>query len=145
MVCIFSGNVEKNEAESMVKYIEDVLFSGPKPISRPLFPSQFLTSRVVELGKGMRYFYHQEGSNPSDENSALVHYIQVHQDEFAMNSKLHLFSLIAKQATFHQLRTVEQLGYITSLSRRYVSISLNNIQSRGFKKLYYCICVYILV
>ncbi|CAN7095287.1 insulin-degrading enzyme-like 2 isoform X1 [Brassica rapa] len=115
--CYIAGNVEKNEAESMVKYIEDVLFSGPKPISRPLFPSQFLTSRVVELGKGMRYFYHQEGSNPSDENSALVHYIQVHQDEFAMNSKLHLFSLIAKQATFHQLRTVEQLGYITSLSR----------------------------
>ncbi|KAL0714663.1 hypothetical protein Bca4012_021642 [Brassica carinata] len=115
--CYIAGNVEKNEAESMVKHIEDVLFNDPKPISRPLFPSQFLTSRVVELRSGMRYFYHQEGSNPSDENSALVHYIQVHQDEFAMNSKLQLFGLIAKQATFHQLRTVEQLGYITSLSR----------------------------
>ncbi|KAJ4904867.1 Insulinase (Peptidase family M16) family protein [Raphanus sativus] len=115
--CYIAGNVEKNDAQSMVKHIEDVLFNDPKPISRPIFPSQTMTNRVVELGTGMKYFYHQEGSNPSDENSALVHYIQVHQDEFAKNSKLQLFRLIAKQATFHQLRTVEQLGYITSLSQ----------------------------
>ena len=73
----FSGNVEKNEAESMVKHIEDVLFNDPRPISRPIFPSQSMTNRVVELGKRIKCFYHQEGSNPSDENSALVHYIQV--------------------------------------------------------------------
>ncbi|XP_056865434.1 insulin-degrading enzyme-like 2 [Raphanus sativus] len=115
--CYIAGNVEKNDAESMVEHIEDVLFNDPKPISRPIFPSQTMTNRVVELGTRMKYFCHQEGSNPSDENSALVHYIQVHQDEFAMNSKLQLFRLIAKQATFHQLRTVEQLGYITSLSQ----------------------------
>ncbi|CAL9246037.1 unnamed protein product [Arabidopsis halleri] len=116
--CYIAGNVEKSEAESMVKHIEDVLFHDPKPICRPLYPSQFLTRRVAELGTGMKYFYHREGSNPSDENSALVHYIQVHQDEFSMNIKLQLFKLIAKQATFHQLRTVEQLGYIASLSQR---------------------------
>ncbi|XP_019084921.1 PREDICTED: insulin-degrading enzyme-like 2 isoform X1 [Camelina sativa] len=116
--CYIAGNVEKSEAESMVKHMEDVLFNDPKPICRPLYPSQFLTSRVAELGTGMKYFYHQEGSNPSDENSALVHYIQIHQDEFSMNIKLQLFKLVSKQATFHQLRTVEQLGYITSLSQR---------------------------
>ncbi|XP_020881483.1 insulin-degrading enzyme-like 2 isoform X2 [Arabidopsis lyrata subsp. lyrata] len=114
--CYIAGNVEKEEAKSMVKHIEDVLFTNRKPICRPLFPSQFLTNRVTELGTGKKYFYHQEGSNSSDENSALVHYIQVHQDEFSMNSKLQLFELIAKQAMFHQLRTIEQLGYITSLS-----------------------------
>lgn len=69
--------MENIEAESMVKHIEDVLFNDPKPICRPLFPSQHLTNRVVKLGEGMKYFYHQDGSNPSDENSALVHYIQV--------------------------------------------------------------------
>lgn len=46
--------------------------------------------------------------------------IQVHQDDFVMNVKLRLFCLIGKQAAFHQLRTVEQLGYVTSMSRRYV-------------------------
>lgn len=34
--------------------------------------------------------------------------------------KLQLFELIAKQPAFDQLRSVEQLGYITSLSRMYV-------------------------
>uniref|UniRef100_A0A1J3GFR1 Zinc-metallopeptidase, peroxisomal n=1 Tax=Noccaea caerulescens TaxID=107243 RepID=A0A1J3GFR1_NOCCA len=116
--CYIAGNVENNEAESMVKHIEDVLFSDSKPICRPIFPSQHLTNRVVKLEEGMKYFYHQDGSNPSDENSALVHYIQVHRDDFAMNIKLQLFGLVAKQATFHQLRTVEQLGYITALAQR---------------------------
>ncbi|KAL0720420.1 hypothetical protein Bca4012_035019 [Brassica carinata] len=116
--CYIAGNVEGNEAESMVKHVEDVLFNDPKPKCRPLFPSQHLTNRVVKLEEGMKYFYHQDGSNPSDENSALVHYIQVHRDDFAMNIKLQLFGLVAKQATFHQLRTVEQLGYITALAQR---------------------------
>jgi insulysin len=44
----------------------------------------------------------------------------VHQDDAILNIKLELFSLIAKQPAFNQLRTVEQLGYITSLSLRYM-------------------------
>ncbi|CAF2059199.1 unnamed protein product [Brassica oleracea var. botrytis] len=89
----------------------------PPFADRFLLPSQ-LTNRVVKLQDGKKYIYRQEGSNPSNENSALVHYIQVHQDEFSINIKLQLFHLIAKQATFHQLRTVEKLGYIKSLSQR---------------------------
>ncbi|GLT96006.1 hypothetical protein SLE2022_136560 [Rubroshorea leprosula] len=57
----------------------------------------------------MNYFYSKEGLNPSDENSALLHYIQVHRDDFMLNVKLDLFDLIAKQPAFHQLRSVEQL------------------------------------
>ncbi|KAF3517946.1 hypothetical protein DY000_02061593 [Brassica cretica] len=113
-----SGNVRSSEAEEMVTHIEDVLYNDTNPICRPFSPSQQLTNRVVKLQEGKKYIYRQEGSNPSNENSALVHYIQVHQDEFSINIKLQLFHLIAKQASFHQLRTVEKLGYITSLSQR---------------------------
>lgn len=74
---IFSGNVEPNEAESMIQHIEDVLFKSPQRISQSLFPSQHLTNRVIKLERGVSYFYPAEGLNPSDENSALVHYIQV--------------------------------------------------------------------
>ncbi|OAY40427.1 insulin-degrading enzyme-like 1, peroxisomal [Manihot esculenta] len=116
--CFIAGNIECNEAESIIQYVEGVFFNGPKPICQPLFPSQHLTNRVVKLERGMSYVYPIKGLNPSNENSALIHYIQVHQDEFMLNVKLQLFTLIAKQATFHQLRTVEQLGYITSLTRR---------------------------
>ncbi|KAL0359529.1 UNVERIFIED_CONTAM: Insulin-degrading enzyme-like 1, peroxisomal, partial [Sesamum angustifolium] len=46
---------------------------------------------------------------------------QVHQDDFRLNVILQLFALIAKQPAFHQLRSVEQLGYITVLMQRYDS------------------------
>ncbi|OAY69614.1 Zinc-metallopeptidase, peroxisomal, partial [Ananas comosus] len=42
----------------------------------------------------------------------------VHQDDIKLNVKLQLFALIAKQPAFHQLRSVEQLGYITILANR---------------------------
>jgi hypothetical protein len=73
----FPGNVETSEAESMIQHIEDVFFSGSNPVCQPLFSSQHVTNRVVKLERGMSYFYPAEGLNPNDENSALVHYIQV--------------------------------------------------------------------
>ncbi|KAG7958731.1 hypothetical protein I3843_10G032200 [Carya illinoinensis] len=116
--CYVAGNIQTSEAESMVQYIEDIFFSGPNSACKPLFPSQHVTNRVVKLERGMSYFYPAEGLNPDNENSALVHYIQVHRDDFLLNVKLQLFALIAKQSAFHQLRSVEQLGYITSLMQR---------------------------
>ncbi|KAA8517091.1 hypothetical protein F0562_017384 [Nyssa sinensis] len=116
--CYVSGNLEANEAESLIQHIEDVLYKGPRPISRALFPSQHLTDRVIKLERGISYFCPAEGLNPSNENSALVHYIQVHRDDFMLNVKLQLFALIGKQSSFHQLRSVEQLGYITSMTHR---------------------------
>ncbi|XP_011048053.1 PREDICTED: zinc-metallopeptidase, peroxisomal isoform X2 [Populus euphratica] len=116
--CYIAGNIERSEAESMILHIEDVFNKGPDPICQPLFPSQHLTSRVIKLERGINYLYPIEGLNPNDENSALVHYIQVHRDDFTWNVKLQLLALIAKQPAFHQLRTVEQLGYITVLMQR---------------------------
>ncbi|PKA63852.1 Zinc-metallopeptidase, peroxisomal [Apostasia shenzhenica] len=119
--CFVAGNIEPLEAEVLVQYVEDALFNGPQPICKPLFPSQHVTNRVVKLERGTKYCYPIDCLNPSDENSALLHYIQVHQDDIKMNIKLQLFALIAKQPTFHHLRSVEQLGYITVLMQRYES------------------------
>ncbi|KAI3845385.1 hypothetical protein MKW92_038967 [Papaver armeniacum] len=116
--CYAAGNIEPKEAEEMVIHIEDIFFKGLQPIARPLFPSEHLTNRIVKLESGISHFYPAEVLNPSDENSALVHYIQVHQDNTMLNVKLQLFALIAKQPVFHQLRSVEQLGYITVLMQR---------------------------
>ncbi|EYU18739.1 hypothetical protein ABFS82_10G164400 [Erythranthe guttata] len=116
--CYVAGNLEPKEAESIIQHIEDVFFKAPNPVSQAMFASQFMTNRIVKLERGINYVYSAEGLNPSDENSALVHYIQVHQDDFKLNVKLQLFALIAKQPAFHQLRSVEQLGYITVLMQR---------------------------
>lgn len=69
----------------MIQHIEDALFRGSNPICQPLFPSQHLTNRVVKLEKGKSYFYPVEGLNPSDENSALIHYIQVFKFVYSIN------------------------------------------------------------
>ncbi|XP_073016087.1 insulin-degrading enzyme-like 1, peroxisomal [Primulina eburnea] len=116
--CYAAGNLEPHEAETMMQHIEDVFFKAPNPISQALFRSQYMANRIIKLERGLNYFYSAEGLNPSDENSALVHYIQVHQDDFKLNAQLQLFALTAKQPAFHQLRSIEQLGYITVLMQR---------------------------
>ncbi|KAH9625012.1 hypothetical protein KSS87_008080 [Heliosperma pusillum] len=116
--CYVAGNITHGEAESTIEQIERAFFKGPNPVSQPLFPSQHLTNRVVKLHKGKNYCYAAKGLNSSDENSALVHYIQVHQDDYVANVKLQLIALIAKQPAYHQLRSVEQLGYIVALLNR---------------------------
>ncbi|KAI4330509.1 hypothetical protein MLD38_028795 [Melastoma candidum] len=116
--CYVAGNIECGEAELMVMQLESMLFEGQSPVCRPLYPSQHLSRRAVKLKTGANYLFSTEGLNPSDENSALVHYIQVHQDDCLMNVKLQLLALIAKEPVFHQLRSVEQLGYVTALRLR---------------------------
>ncbi|AQL00028.1 Insulin-degrading enzyme-like 1 peroxisomal [Zea mays] len=81
-------------------------------------PSEYLTKRVVMLENELKCYYQTEGLNQKNQNSSVIQYIQVHQDDAILNIKLELFSLIASQPAFNQLRTVEQLGYITSLSLR---------------------------
>lgn len=71
------GNIERDEAESIVHHIEDIFFNGSHPICKPVLQSQLITSRLVALDEGVSYVYSTEGLNPNDENSALVHYIQV--------------------------------------------------------------------
>lgn len=72
----------------------------------------------MKLSKGKRFCYSTKGLNADDENSCLVQCIQVHQDDYLANVKLELIALVAKQPAFHQLRSVEQLGYITALLKR---------------------------
>ncbi|XP_060185604.1 insulin-degrading enzyme-like 1, peroxisomal isoform X2 [Lycium barbarum] len=115
--CYTAGNIDSKEAVSMIQHVEDAFYKGAQPLSRALYASEHLSSRIIKLEESMNYFYAAECLNISDENSALVHYIPVHRDEYVKNVKLQLFVLIAKQPAFDQLRSVEQLGYITSLSR----------------------------
>ncbi|RLN36220.1 zinc-metallopeptidase, peroxisomal [Panicum miliaceum] len=86
--CYFAGNIEPNEAKSVVQHVEDVLFNAPISICKPLSPSQHLAKRIT------------------------------HQDNVKQNVLLHLLALIGKQPAFHQLRSVEQLGYIALLRQR---------------------------
>uniref|UniRef100_A0A0E0EDB2 Peptidase M16 N-terminal domain-containing protein n=1 Tax=Oryza meridionalis TaxID=40149 RepID=A0A0E0EDB2_9ORYZ len=117
--CYFAGNMEPSEAKDVMQHVEDTLFNAPISFCKALPPSQHLTKRIVKLERGLRYFYPALCLNHQDEkNSSLLHYIQIHQDDLKQNVLLQLFTLVAKQPAFHQLRSVEQLGYITVLTQR---------------------------
>ncbi|GLT37044.1 hypothetical protein SLA2020_113820 [Shorea laevis] len=108
--CYIGGNIECAEAESMIKYVEGIFFEGSNPICQPSSSSQPLTNRIVKLENGVSYFYSKEGRDSSDDNSALLHYIQVHQDDFMLNVKLQLFHYIVIKPAYFQLVGVEGLG-----------------------------------
>ncbi|XP_062187589.1 insulin-degrading enzyme-like 1, peroxisomal isoform X2 [Phragmites australis] len=116
--CYFAGNIEPSEAKSVVQHVEDILFNVPISVCKPLSPSQHLAKRIVKLEKGLRYYYPAMCLNHQEENSALLHYIQTHQDNVKQNVLLQLLVLVGKQPAFHQLRSVEQLGYIALLRQR---------------------------
>uniref|UniRef100_A0ACD5WHF8 Uncharacterized protein n=1 Tax=Avena sativa TaxID=4498 RepID=A0ACD5WHF8_AVESA len=116
--CYVQGNIEPGEAESIVQEIEDTIFNTPNSVFKSMSPSQYLIKRVIMLENELKCYYQIEGLNMKNENSSIVQYIQVHQDDAISNIKLQLFCLIASQPAFNQLRTVEQLGYIASLSLR---------------------------
>uniref|UniRef100_A0ACD5WJT1 Uncharacterized protein n=1 Tax=Avena sativa TaxID=4498 RepID=A0ACD5WJT1_AVESA len=116
--CYIQGNIEPGEAESIVQEIEDTIFNTPNSLFKSMSPSQYLIKRVIMLENELKCYYQIEGLNPKNENSSIVQYIQVHQDDAISNIKLQLFSQIASQPAFNQLRTVEQLGYIAGLSLR---------------------------
>ncbi|EOY09245.1 Insulinase (Peptidase family M16) family protein [Theobroma cacao] len=117
--CFIAGNMERDEAISIIQHVESIFFEGSNPKCQPLFPSLHLTNEVVKFGRGVSYLYSVQGLNPSNENSALLHYIQVHRDDFILNVKLQLFCLIAKEPAYHQLCSIEQLGYINNFYGRY--------------------------
>ncbi|GJN11315.1 hypothetical protein PR202_ga29496 [Eleusine coracana subsp. coracana] len=116
--CYFAGNIEPIEAKSVLQHIEDVLFNAANSVCKPLSPSQHLAKRIVKLEKGLRFYYPAMCLNHQDENSSLLHYIQTHQDNVKQNVLLQLLALVGKQPAFHQLRSVEQLGYIALLRQR---------------------------
>ncbi|BAT02226.1 insulin-degrading enzyme-like 1, peroxisomal isoform X1 [Oryza sativa Japonica Group] len=114
----FAGNMEPGEVKGVIQHVEDILFNAPVSLCKALPSSQHLTKRIVKLERGLRYYYPALCLNQQDENSSLLHYIQIHQDDLKQNVLLQLLALVAKQPAFHQLRSVEQLGYITWLKQR---------------------------
>lgn len=91
---VFSGNIQPKEAESIVEHVEKVFYKGSQPLSQALFASQHYTNRVVKLDRGVYHFYSAEGLNPSDENSSLLHYIQVHASNFYVGQEFFPFATV---------------------------------------------------
>uniref|UniRef100_A0A7I4B9I0 Insulin-degrading enzyme-like 1, peroxisomal n=1 Tax=Physcomitrium patens TaxID=3218 RepID=A0A7I4B9I0_PHYPA len=114
---LIGGNVTSSEATSLMQYIEKTL--SPLVNNRAPNFSQSLQRRIMCLEAGTEWFYPTAGFSPDDENSAISIFFQVERDSPRSNMLLKLFTLIAQEQYFNQLRTVEQLGYIVNLYEKH--------------------------
>lgn len=101
------GNLDQDSAVAIFSNIQDILRA------RPLMPSQFISSRALNLPPGHSYVYQLPVRDPDDVNSAIEYYCQVCEiTDIALRARLSLVAQIAQEPCFNQLRTREQLGYL---------------------------------
>lgn len=109
IVALFSGNVTSDDAMAMVKSVKSSLDYEPLPDSEQIY------RRVVKAPLGKDTVMRSVHTNPDDNNSAVDVFFEVGpKGDFDTDVKLELMGEIMNKPTFHELRTVQQLGYIVS-------------------------------
>ncbi|XP_034408413.1 insulin-degrading enzyme-like [Cyclopterus lumpus] len=102
------GNITKESALCMMQMLEDTLIEHAH--TKPLFPSQLIRYREVQVPDGGWYVYQQK--NEVHNNSGIEIYYQTDMQTTHHNMLLELFCQIISEPCFITLRTKEQLGYI---------------------------------
>ena len=112
-----TGNVLQGDvtaiAENVVQHLKT---SG----ASPMLQSQMSEVRVVRLEKGRQVVLSKSGADPNNDNSAVLSLFQIGQDNLKTNVLCELLVHIGKREAFYQLRTVEQLGYLTFCMQHFV-------------------------
>lgn len=104
---VFHGNISEESAKELMASVHTKLEYSPISVSEmPLL-------RAVELPKGQEVFIRKRHSNPDDNNSAIdVFYQMFPRGDPGRDACLELLSEILNKPAFHELRTVQQLGYM---------------------------------
>eukprot|EP00002_Diphylleia_rotans_P025102 TRINITY_DN4963_c0_g4_i10.p1 TRINITY_DN4963_c0_g4~~TRINITY_DN4963_c0_g4_i10.p1 ORF type:complete len:965 (-),score=237.06 TRINITY_DN4963_c0_g4_i10:2105-4999(-) len=113
MTVFVNGNMYQEEAVTLAKELRAHL--GKKsPTS-----SQHLYRRLIRLQPGIESIYRIPATNKQDENSAITVYLQgdrgqleFQADNLRENALCQFLGHLMEKDAFHQLRTVEQLGYM---------------------------------
>lgn len=114
MVVLVSGNVTEEKSKSMMQAVRDIINFSPLPESERTF------RRVVQLPIGTDVYTRKSHSNPADNNSAIdVFYEIAPRGNHNIDVCTELLSEIMSKDAFHELRTVQQLGYIVQSSVTY--------------------------
>ncbi|KRY88368.1 Insulin-degrading enzyme [Trichinella pseudospiralis] len=102
------GNASEQNARDILSQTRSAILQKMQP--KPLLASQVVRNREVKLPKGKTFVF--EAQNTVHPNSAIEMILQVGLQESRLNMLLELLVQILNEPCFHQLRTVEQLGYI---------------------------------
>lgn len=104
---VVHGNISEETAKQLTESVRTKLGYAPLSLSEmPLL-------RAVESPKGQEVFFRMAHSNPDDNNSAIDVFFQMFPrgDPFK-DVCLELLSDVLNKPAFHELRTVQQLGYM---------------------------------
>lgn len=126
MEAFSAGNLPEDAAKALVASAEAQL--QKRCGTTPLFPSEDVALRVVKLPAGRPVLLRRTGPNPANDNSAVTVVYQVGPDDPATNALAELLVHIGRRDAFYQLRTVEQLGYLTF----FTSHSLQTVSTVAF-------------
>ncbi|KRZ79257.1 Insulin-degrading enzyme [Trichinella papuae] len=102
------GNASEENARDILSQTRNAILQKMQP--KPLLASQVVRNREVKLPKGKTFVFEEQ--NTVHPNSAIEMVLQVGLQESRLNMLLELLVQILNEPCFHQLRTVEQLGYI---------------------------------
>ncbi|KAI9841127.1 MAG: Insulinase (Peptidase M16) [Sclerophora amabilis] len=113
------GNLYKEDALQLTQLVESIL----KP--RPLPQSQWNIRRSLILPSGSNYIYPRTLKDPANVNHCIEYFLYVGDNaDRALRAKLLLFAQTTDEASFNQLRTKEQLGYVVSTGPRLTSTTM---------------------
>jgi len=103
---LLHGNVEEAEVHATAQQVQRALQFAP------LAASQLPRSRIVQLSPKHTYLRQHAALNPEDKNSAALSLFQLGENTVELHAVAELFSHVARQPLYDQLRTKEQLGYL---------------------------------
>ncbi|RHZ30058.1 hypothetical protein DYB37_008737 [Aphanomyces astaci] len=102
----YHGNVDAATATTL---LDDALATIG---ARPVFPSQRVKTRAVELASPVEYVYAIPELNVESVNSGLYTCFQLGRESMHLRATNEVFAQLLREPCFNQLRTLEQLGYI---------------------------------
>lgn len=107
VTALVNGNVLEDQAIAMAKSVQSILKYDPAK------EYEQVKRRVVHLPIDKDIVFRMKHSNPEDKNSAIEVFFQTGAiGNFEHDMKLVLLSEILNKPCFHDLRTIQQLGYM---------------------------------
>lgn len=112
------GNVDKTKAMSLVGLLEEKL-KKTYSVALPLLARQLFPKREYKLENGCNYLYEKE--NGIHSSSCILTYLQFGEQSDRNNIYTDLLVQILSEPFSNELRTKEQLGYITFCNTRKIN------------------------
>lgn len=116
--CFMYGNINRSLAMSLVGMLEEKM-KKTNTVALPLLARQLFPKREYKLDNSCNYLYERE--NEVHSSSGILVYLQFGPQSDRNNIYTALLAKILAEPFSHELRTKEQLGYVTFCDKRQIN------------------------